>query len=175
MTLPVHPELGSDFDYGAALTELSLATAGEHPAPAAQSIAEVIVQLGALLLKKNTAYGDSALKPVEVFARGLSPSERMAVRMDDKISRLARGAADGEDVEMDLAGYIVLQRIARAEEDAQEVEPVRGGAFTPLVPPHKAAQQRDIETLNTSIQQREQRDADYQARIADEQRTEVPF
>lgn len=116
MILPVHPELGSDFDYDLALTEVSLALAGEEKSPSASPIAQMGIQLIALLLKKNAAYGDSALKPVECFARGMSPSQRMAVRMDDKISRLARGAADGEDVEMDLAGYILLQRIAKAQE-----------------------------------------------------------
>lgn len=159
MTLPVHPELGSDFTYEQALTALSLAIAGEHVAPAAQSIAEVVVQLGALLLKKNTAYGDSALSPIEVFARGMSPSQRMAVRMDDKVSRLARGAADGEDVEMDLAGYIVLQRIARAAENTTTVDDR---------PAHKVAQEADIKTLNESIALREGREAAYQARLADE-------
>lgn len=161
MTLPVHPELGSEFNYELALTHLSLAIAGEHNAPAAQSIAEVIVQLGALLLKKNAAYGDSALKPVEVFARGMSPSQRMAVRMDDKVSRLARGAADGEDVEMDLAGYIVLQRIARAEEAARKAPP-------PGEPAFRTQQKADIQTINDSLDLQERRRADYEARIAAE-------
>ena len=38
------------------------------------------------------------------------------LRIDDKISRLMRGAAAGEDVERDLLGYLVLLRIARTRE-----------------------------------------------------------
>lgn len=114
--LPVHPELGPDWTYSAALQDIEAAYQGAHSAPAAERIAEMGIQLISLLLKKNTAYGDSALKPVDVFSRGLTPVQKISVRMDDKISRLARGTSDGEDVEMDLAGYIILKRIAQAQE-----------------------------------------------------------
>lgn len=119
MTLPIHPELGYDFDYETALQDFRWALSGTHKAPAAQEIAQAAIQLGALLLKKNTAYGDSALSPVECFAQGLSTSQRLGVRMDDKISRMARGNADGEDPQMDLAGYLILLRIALAREKPQ--------------------------------------------------------
>lgn len=66
----------------------------------------------AMLLEKNAAYGDSALNPVRVFSQA-SPVEQLLVRIDDKLSRLARGSAAGEDVIMDLIGYLVLLRIAR--------------------------------------------------------------
>ena len=56
-----------------------------------------------LLVEKNQAYGDSALSPV---------------RIDDKLSRLARGSAAGEDVILDLIGYLVLLRIAQKESAA---------------------------------------------------------
>lgn len=67
----------------------------------------------ALLLRKNAAYGNSALDPVRVFSRADS-EEQIRVRLDDKLSRLARGSADGEDVELDILGYLVLLRVARA-------------------------------------------------------------
>jgi hypothetical protein len=41
------------------------------------------------------------------------PIEQIKVRIDDKLSRLARGAAAGEDVERDLLGYLVLLRVSR--------------------------------------------------------------
>lgn len=116
MNLPIHPELGADFSYNTALNDFAEALNGTNTAPAAEQIAKQVLQLGALLLKKNAAYGNSALEPVSVFSKGLSAASRMAVRMDDKISRLARGATDGEDVLMDLAGYIVLHRIATVQE-----------------------------------------------------------
>ena len=65
----------------------------------------------ALLIMKNEAYGDSAMRPVRIFSKA-SPIEQILVRIDDKLSRLARGSAAGEDVTMDLIGYLVLLRIA---------------------------------------------------------------
>ena len=34
------------------------------------------------------------------------------MRLDDKLSRIARGQAAGEDVTLDLIGYLVLLRLA---------------------------------------------------------------
>lgn len=121
MTLPIHPELGSEFSYETAMNEFGWALNGTHSAPSAQPIVQQVIQLGALLLKKNKAYGDSALSPLDVFITGLAASEKMAVRIDDKLSRISRGLADGEDPEMDLAGYLVLRRIAQAAEKSAEV------------------------------------------------------
>jgi hypothetical protein len=67
--------------------------------------------LKAMLLAKNAAYGDSALSPLRVFSTAAS-DEQIRVRLDDKLSRLARGAAAGEDVVLDLLGYLVLLRVA---------------------------------------------------------------
>jgi hypothetical protein len=69
--------------------------------------------LGDMLIAKNAAYGNSALAPVRVFSRA-STEEQLLVRIDDKLSRLARGAAAGEDVVRDLVGYLVLLLIARS-------------------------------------------------------------
>ena len=44
---------------------------------------------GDLLLAKNDAYGNSALDPVRIFSRA-DPIEQLNVRLDDKLSRLAR-------------------------------------------------------------------------------------
>lgn len=67
--------------------------------------------LAEMLLEKNAAYGDSALSPVRIFSRA-DAAEQIRVRLDDKISRLARGSAAGEDVILDLLGYLILLRIA---------------------------------------------------------------
>jgi hypothetical protein len=80
----------------------------------------VLAEIRALLIAKNAAYGDSALSPLRVFSRA-DADEQIRVRIDDKLSRLARGASGGEDVALDLVGYLVLLRIAdrrRAEESA---------------------------------------------------------
>ena len=78
----------------------------------ADHIRRVCGELCDLLLAKNAAYGDSALNPVRILSTA-SPVEQILVRIDDKLSRIARGHAAGEDVERDLAGYFVLLLVAR--------------------------------------------------------------
>ncbi len=68
-----------------------------------------------MLIEKNLAYGDSALNPVRVFATA-SPMEQLLVRLDDKVSRLVRGQAAGEDVARDMLGYLLLVLIAKKRE-----------------------------------------------------------
>ena len=80
-----------------------------------QMIAEECNTIREMLLEKNRAYGDSALRPVRLFSKA-SPVEQILVRLDDKISRLTRGEAAGEDVYLDLVGYIVLMRVAKRME-----------------------------------------------------------
>jgi hypothetical protein len=76
------------------------------------SIEMVCGDIAAMLIEKNRAYGNSALAPIRKFSKA-SSIEQILVRLDDKLSRLARGQAAGEDVEKDLIGYLVLLRIAR--------------------------------------------------------------
>ncbi len=83
-------------------------------APLGAAILDECLALAKVLVEKNTAYGNSALEPVRVFSRA-SAEEQILVRLDDKLSRLARGQAAGEDVVLDLLGYLVLLRIARRE------------------------------------------------------------
>lgn len=75
-------------------------------------IESVCDEVRAMLQQKNAAYGDSALDPVRIFSRA-STTEQILVRIDDKLSRLQRGSLAGEDVELDLIGYLILLRIAR--------------------------------------------------------------
>ena len=67
-----------------------------------------------MLLDKNKKYGDSALNPLRVFSTA-STKEQLLVRIDDKLSRIQKGAglvASDEDVIQDLIGYLVLLKIA---------------------------------------------------------------
>ena len=82
-------------------------------------IAKVCDALKAMLIEKNEAYGDSALDPVRVFSKA-DTIEQLKVRIDDKLSRMMRGQAAGEDVEWDLMGYLVLLRIARQRDSKAE-------------------------------------------------------
>lgn len=84
----------------------------------ADQIEQKCAALQQMLLEKNAAYGDSALQPTELFVKGLTPVQRMGVRMDDKISRLQRGSEyPGDDTLWDLAGYLILMLIARDEQE----------------------------------------------------------
>jgi len=74
-------------------------------------IREECREIERLLLAKNAAYGNSALQPVRIFSKA-DPIEQIRVRLDDKLSRLMRGHAAGEDVTLDLIGYLVLLRVA---------------------------------------------------------------
>lgn len=63
-----------------------------------------------MLVAKNEAYGNSALAPVRIFSKAPA-DEQIKVRLDDKLSRLARGHDAGEDVTFDLIGYLILLRV----------------------------------------------------------------
>jgi len=69
-------------------------------------------QIKDVLIEKNRAYGNSAIDPVRIFSK-CDPEEQINVRLDDKLSRLMRGQNAGEDVELDLIGYLVLRRVYR--------------------------------------------------------------
>ncbi len=101
--------------WAAQLADIERAINGDNDAQ--RQIAEKVVEIGAMLLAKNKAYGNSALEPVSVFARDVSTMQRLGVRLDDKVSRLQRGHeyAD-EDTLLDIVGYLVLMLIARDAE-----------------------------------------------------------
>lgn len=80
-------------------------------------IAKVCDQIKDLLISKNLKYGDSALNPSRIFSKS-SAVEQILVRIDDKLSRIQRGAgllASDEDVINDLIGYLVLLKIAMSK------------------------------------------------------------
>ena len=76
-------------------------------------IAEECDKLKELLLSKNKAYGNSAISPKRIFSKQ-DNVEQIKVRIDDKLSRIANlgTGTQGEDTCMDLAGYLILLRIA---------------------------------------------------------------
>ena len=86
-------------------------------ASAQLKIAAVCDEIKALLLKKNSQYGNSALDPIRIFSKA-SPQEQLLVRIDDKLSRIQRGAgllAADEDVVNDLIGYLVLYKVVTSD------------------------------------------------------------
>ena len=79
-----------------------------------------------LLLKKNEAYGDSALIPANIFSH-LTAVEAIKIRIDDKLKRIEnKGIYDNtEDTLMDLAGYLILLMIAKEDESNYIQECIR--------------------------------------------------
>ncbi|MEL6288578.1 MAG: hypothetical protein AAFQ35_07345 [Pseudomonadota bacterium] len=73
---------------------------------------EVLIEIRTVLLAKNRAYGNSVLDPINIFCKG-GPLAQIDARIDDKLSRISRGHAADEDVELDLTGYLLIRRIAR--------------------------------------------------------------
>jgi hypothetical protein len=77
-------------------------------------IKEVIGEVLDVLIRKNKQYGNSALEPMGIFAKG-SAEELIRVRIDDKLNRLLQGddsIESDEDVVLDLIGYLVLLLIS---------------------------------------------------------------
>lgn len=66
-----------------------------------------------LLIEKNKSYGDSALEPANIFAKG-DAVENLSARIDDKLMRIKTKGFDGyeEDNVKDLIGYLILLKIA---------------------------------------------------------------
>jgi hypothetical protein len=89
-------------------------------APSAMDILAACLDLALFLSNKNKAYGDSALKPVRIVSKS-DAAEQIRVRIDDKLSRLVRGEAAGEDALTDLVGYYILLKVA--EKNRQEATP----------------------------------------------------
>ena len=84
-----------------------------------------------LLVRKNDAYGDSALDPLGVFSSA-SASSGIKIRLDDKLKRIANAGLveDTEDTLVDIAGYIILLIIARENESNDIQKRIREGSTT---------------------------------------------
>lgn len=66
-----------------------------------------------LLLEKNKAYGDSALNPANIFAKGTA-IDNLCSRIDDKLMRIKNKGIneETEDTVQDLIGYLILLQVA---------------------------------------------------------------
>ena len=91
----------------------------------AQRIRRKCREIAAMLVVKNRSYGDSALRPLGIFASG-DPILNLAARIDDKLARLkAAPSAYGEDTLKDLIGYLILLQLAL--EDRRHASRQAGG------------------------------------------------
>lgn len=107
-------------------------------------------RIKAMLLAKNAAYGNSALDPVRILSKA-DPVEQIRVRIDDKLSRLARGENAGEDVEMDLTGYFILLLVARRLVRERPPVEVEGIEMEPLSDDALAAENARLKADNAEL------------------------
>lgn len=56
-----------------------------------QAISDVCDEVKQVVIGKNRAYGNSALDPLRIFSK-VDTIEQLNVRIDDKLSRVARGS-----------------------------------------------------------------------------------
>jgi len=91
-------------------------------APAGREIIGACLDTAALLINKNISYGNSALEPIQVFAKG-GPVSQLENRIDDKLTRVrnSQGYPGDNDID-DLIGYLVLLKIAKANAMIDSVE-----------------------------------------------------
>jgi hypothetical protein len=76
------------------------------------SITALLTEIAAFLVEKNKAYGNSAAEPIRVFAKSIDAVAQIYVRIDDKLSRIARGSEfPGDDTDLDLVGYLILKKV----------------------------------------------------------------
>lgn len=81
------------------------------------SVENITGGIASMLIAKNKAYGNSALDPIRTFSKA-NAREQLLVRIDDKLSRIARGHDfPNEDTIDDLIGYLVLLKIAGNDDD----------------------------------------------------------
>ena len=80
-------------------------------APAGPEILLECLNIATLLLEKNIAYGNSALNPIQIFAK-IPAGDQLDVRIDDKLNRIKNGSVYAGDNDMfDLVGYLVLKLV----------------------------------------------------------------
>ena len=82
-----------------------------------------------LLVRKNDAYGDSALEPLGVFSSA-NASSGIKIRLDDKLKRIANAGLveKTQDTLIDIAGYIILLTIAQDNESNNIQKRIREGS-----------------------------------------------
>jgi len=103
---PIFPD-SKEFKYD----DLYLLTVGTS---AGKEILESCIEIAHMLIRKNIAYGNSALDPVRIFSKA-GPREQLHVRIDDKLNRLMKGTEYPGDNDIDdLIGYLILLKIAKS-------------------------------------------------------------
>ena len=72
---------------------------------------KVLESITKTLIEKNKRYGNAALSPIGVFYRGTSTNS-IAIRLDDKLSRIKNSDTLRKNDMFDLLGYLILYEIS---------------------------------------------------------------
>lgn len=88
-----------------------------------ESIMEICDSMKDLLLYKNEKYGDSALRPNNIFYKGDSTNS-IKIRLDDKIGRIKNCEQTRINDVADVIGYCILLLISigACEEDIERLK-----------------------------------------------------
>jgi hypothetical protein len=88
-----------------------------------ESIMEICDSMKDLLLYKNEKYGDSALRPNNIFYKGNSTNS-IKIRLDDKIGRIKNCEQTRINDVADVIGYCILLLISigACEEDIERLK-----------------------------------------------------
>ena len=73
-----------------------------------------------LLLEKNRRYGDAALNPPRIFGKA-GATDSIAVRLDDKLGRIANADEPRKNDVADIMGYLVLYCVSRGWSDFSDL------------------------------------------------------
>jgi len=76
-----------------------------------EKISEIYDALKKMQLEKNKRYGDSALKPNNIFSK-LDSQSSIKIRLDDKLSRIMNNNELKVNDISDIIGYLVLLLIS---------------------------------------------------------------
>jgi len=78
-----------------------------------EAILTECLDFATFLIKKNRAYGNSALNPCRIVSKA-NTLEQLYVRIDDKLNRLMNGSDyPGDNDIQDLIGYLILLQVAK--------------------------------------------------------------
>jgi len=124
-----------------------------EPSEFAADVMEQAEAVASMLIDKNKRYGNSALDPVRIFSKA-DAVEQIKVRIDDKLSRIARGDADDdEDPIDDLLGYFILLKLALKMERQRAVSMGETTGLTVEKGPHGVGLIGRVETKPIKVEE----------------------
>lgn len=70
-------------------------------------IEKIVESIGKMLIMKNTNYGNSAIKPINIFSKEGNINS-ILIRLDDKLGRIKNSTELRKNDISDIIGYLIL-------------------------------------------------------------------